>query len=324
MPDPKVAVVGGGYALLDAARVVLERAGARVEHVQSRDMAEIAACAREADAVMAFLLPMPATVIDRLERCRVIVRLGVGYDNIDLEAARARGIPVCNVPDYGTDEVADHALALALALIRQLPLLDRSIRAGDWLSEPPLAMPPCEEMTFGVIGYGRIGRAAMERARTFKFRLAACDPYLPDAAFAPDVARRTLEEILAEADILSLHVPLTLETRHLLNAARLAQMKSTALLVNTARGPVVDTQALAEALRTGRLAAAGLDVFEEEPLAADHPLRACHNALLTPHQAWYSARSRLRLHTLAAEEVARGLRGEPLRNVVNGVEPTGR
>src|SRR5579871_1028547 len=273
---------------------------------------------RDAEVLMVLGYRVTAEVIRQLRRCKVIIRLGVGYDIIDAEAAQELGIAVCNVPDYCMAEVADHAMALALAQIRALPFLDRCVRQGVWKSQLPYPMPTCAEMNFGVLGYGRIGRATGARARGFGFHLLACDPYLPDADFPPDVRRCTLEELLAEADLLSLHVPLTAETRHILNAERLALMKPTSILINTARGAVVETEALVEALRTGRIAAAGLDVFEEEPLPLDHSLLSCPNALVAPHFAWHSRESRARLYQLAVEEAIRGVRGEPLRSCVNG------
>lgn len=276
---------------------------------------------READALIVAWFPVTAEVLRQLRHCKVIVRLGIGYDNIDTEAAGEYGIPVCNVPDYCPQEVADHAMALALALARAVPFLDRCVRANAWKPTLPYPMSAFETLRFGVLGYGRIGKAAIERARGFRFALRACDPYLPESDFPADVRRCSLEELLADSDILSVHVPLTRETRHLLNAERLALMKPSALLINTARGPVVDTLALAEALQQGRLAAAGLDVFEEEPLPLDHPLLACPTVLTTPHYAWYSRESREKLYRMAVEEALRGVREEPLRSCVNGVQP---
>jgi D-3-phosphoglycerate dehydrogenase len=276
---------------------------------------------REAEILLVTWYQVTAEIIQQLQRCRVIIRIGVGYDNIDAEAARARGIAVCNVPDYCKGEVADHAIALALAQARSLPFLDRCVRERDWKPRLPHPMPSFEVMNFGVLGYGRIGRLTIARARGFGFRLIACDPYIPTSDFPSDVRRCTLDELLAEADILSVHVPLTQETRHLLNANRLATMKPTAILINTARGFVIETAALAAALESGRLAAAGLDVFEEEPLPPDDPLLSCPNALLTPHYAWHSRESKPKLYVMAVEEAIRGVRGEPLRSCVNGVQP---
>jgi phosphoglycerate dehydrogenase-like enzyme len=277
-------------------------------------------------------------VIEQLRRCRVIIRIGVGSDNIDSAAARERGIAVCNVPDYCQGEVADHAMALALSLARSVPFLDQCVRQGVWKPALLHPMPAFEVMSFGVLGFGRIGRRAIARARGFGFRLIACDPYVLDGDYPPDVTRVSLEELLGQSDILSIHAPLTPETKHLLNADRLALMKSTAILINTARGAIIETEALVVALQNGRLAAAGLDVFEEEPLAvggmvrdgrdmsdsrdsSGHPLLSCPNVLLTPHYAWHSRESRPKLYVMAVEEAVRGARGEPLRSCVNGVQP---
>jgi D-3-phosphoglycerate dehydrogenase len=276
---------------------------------------------RDAEVLLVTWLPVTAEVIAQLRRCKVIIRIGVGYDNIDSEAARRRGIAVCNVPDYCTGEVADHAMAMALAQARALPFLDRCVRQGTWKPTLPHPMPAFEEMNFGVLGYGRIGRSTIARARGFGFHLMACDPYIAETEFPSDVRRRTLEELLTEADILSLHVPLTPETRHLLDAERLARMKPSAILINTARGSVIETPALVEALLTGRIAAAGIDVFEEEPLPLDHPLLSCPNALVAPHYAWHSRESKPKLYLMAVAEAIRGVRGEPLRGCVNGIQP---
>jgi D-3-phosphoglycerate dehydrogenase / 2-oxoglutarate reductase len=275
----------------------------------------------EAEALLVTWFDLTAEVIAQLRHCKVIIRIGVGYDNIDVEAAWKRGIPVCNVPDYCQGEVADHAMALALALARALPFLDRCVRHGPWLPNLPYPIAAFETMSFGVLGYGRIGRSTIARARGFGFQLLACDPYLPETEFPADVRRCTLEELLTNVDILSLHVPLTAETRHLLNAGRLARMKPTALLINTSRGAVVETEALVEALEQRRLAAAGLDVFEEEPLPPEHPLLSSPYVLTTPHYAWHSRESRVKLYVMAVEEALRGVRGEPLRSCVNGVQP---
>jgi D-3-phosphoglycerate dehydrogenase len=219
------------------------------------------------------------------------------------------------VPDYCIDEVADHTVALALAHARQLIQIDMRTRAGVWKIIPDKPMPSFSEMTFATAGYGRIARAVLDRARAFGFKLAAYDPYV--APPSDRVAPLSLDELFLQADILSLHVPLTPETKHLVNAVRLAQMKPTAILVNTARGGLIDTTALAQALQAGTIAAAGVDVFESEPLEENHPLRKCPNVLLTSHVSWLSEQSVPKLQLLAAQEAVRALKGEPLRNQVN-------
>ena len=307
-----------GFPDVATEQALIEEAGGTLTVSQCRTPDEVIAATAGADALIVQWAPITADVIASLDRCRVIVRLGIGVDNVDLDAAREQGIPVCNVPDYCLDEVADHSLALALSLARQLPRIDRRVRAGTWQITPDAPMPAFRAMTFATVGFGRIARAVLERARAFGFRLAACDPLVPDDVFrASGIDRLDLDTLFAEADIVSLHCPLTPATQHLANADRLRQMKPTAILVNTARGGLVDTVALAQALEAGTIAAAGLDVFETEPLPDDHPLRTAPNALLTSHVSWYSEQSVPMLQRKAAEEVVRALRGEPLIHPVN-------
>jgi D-3-phosphoglycerate dehydrogenase len=200
-----------------------------------------------------------------------VVRYGVGVDNIDLVAARALGVQVANVPDYCLDEVADHTVAMMLSMLRKLPPLERELRGGGWqgiaVSRPIL---PMKRTTIGFIGLGRIGQAVLERLRPFGCRFVASDPMLtPEKAVQLGVEIRSLEALLTEADAISLHSPLIPSTQHLINAERLATMKSSAVIVNSARGGLIDTQALCEALRANKLGGAALDVFETEPLELD-------------------------------------------------------
>ncbi|MCS6777295.1 MAG: C-terminal binding protein [Chloroherpetonaceae bacterium] len=317
---PRIVITDRATHFTNASREMLERSGvvfADAESAGEDPMHWI----RNAEVLLVTWFPVTADVVAQLRRCRAIIRIGVGYDNVDTEAARARGIAVCNVPDYGTEEVADHAMALALSLSRGLPFLERSLRSGQWIPALPGPIAAFRTLCFGVLGCGRIGRATLERARAFRFQLLACDPYLPAEAFPAGVRACALDELLAWSDILSLHAPLTPETRHLINTRRLAQMKPTSILINTARGAIVDTHALVEALADRRIAAAGLDVFEEEPLPPDHPLLQSPRVLVTPHHAWYSTQSREALYRMAVEEALRAVHGVPLRSCVNGVQP---
>ena len=307
-----------GFADVETERALVASAGGHLTVAQCKTPADVIEAARDADALLVQWAPVTAEVIDQLQQCRVIVRVGIGTDNVDLDAARARGIPVCNVPDYCIDEVADHTLALALSLARQLSAIDRRVRAGTWRIVPDAPMLSFASMTFATVGFGRIARAVLERARGFRFKLAAFDPFQDDDTFAAaGVTRLALDDLFATADILSLHSPLTPDTHHLINMDRLRQMKNTAILINTARGGLIDTNTLAQALQAGEIAGAGLDVFETEPLPDAHPLRNCPNALLTSHVAWYSDQSVPTLQRKAAEEVVRALRGEPLLHRVN-------
>lgn len=310
-----------GFKSIETERRIIEAAGAELRTGQCKTAGDVLALARDANVILAQWAPLNAEVIAGLTRCRGIIRYGIGVDNIDLAAAESRGIPVANVPDYCIDEVADHSVALALALVRQLFTTDLRVRTGEWKITPPLPMPALRHMTFATAGFGRIARAVLQRAAVFGCRLAAYDPFVAEDAFvAAGVARLDPDALFAEADILSLHLPLTGETSHFVDDRRLAQMKSHAVLVNTARGALIDTTALAHALAQGRPALAGLDVFEKEPLEMDHPLRGQPNALLTSHTAWFSNESVLKLQQLAAEEVARCVRGAPFKNRVS-VQP---
>jgi D-3-phosphoglycerate dehydrogenase len=310
-----VVVTDSGFKNLDTERALIEKSGRRLVVAQCKTPTEVIQAAANADALLVQWAPITAEVIASLTRCQVIVRYGIGVDNIDLASAKARGIPVCNVPDYGIDEVADHAMALALAAARQLRPIEDRIRQGTWKITPVGLMPAFRDMTFATAGFGRIARAVLERARGFRFKLAAYDPYVPASVFQElGVAQLSRQGLFTESDIVSLHLPVTPDTRHMVNAQTLGEMKKTAILVNTARGPLVDLAALAAALHEGRIAAAGLDVFETEPLPAGNPILGAPNALLTSHTAWYSEKSVPTLQRKAAEEVIRALDRQPLLN----------
>jgi phosphoglycerate dehydrogenase-like enzyme len=263
-------------------------------------------------------LIIDAAFIARLQNCRAIIRNGVGYDSVDTAAAAARGIPVCNVPDYGTAEVADHALALTLALCRRLFPLDAEAKRLGWSIPDADRMRRLRTLTFGLVGLGRIGSAAAARARAFGFRVIFFDPYVP--AGAPQAAGlervATLGELLAQSDVVSIHCPLTAETRGFIGAAELARMKPTAYLVNTARGDIVQKAPVFAALRAGRLAGAGLDVVENEPLrTADEA--ATPNLIVTCHAAFCSVEGKIDMRTTSSKIALAAVRGEPVWNRVN-------
>jgi D-3-phosphoglycerate dehydrogenase len=285
-------------------RAALSEAGVDLRELPGHDPNDLVDAARGADAIFVYYARVPGEVVERLDGCRVLARCGTGYDNIDVEAARARGIEVVYVPDYGIDDVADHALALLLACARKLALSDRLVRGGAWPGYGDLApLHRLRGRTLGLLGYGRIARNLAEKARALGLRVIAHDPYVPEAHASRD-------ELFRESDFLSVHVPLTDETRHTIGRAELAVMKPGAVLVNTARGAVVDTVALASALAKARLAGAGIDVYEEAPLPADHPLRACPTAVLTPHSAAYTAESLAEVRKRPLADALRVLRGE--------------
>ncbi|MFO7956840.1 MAG: D-2-hydroxyacid dehydrogenase [Candidatus Brocadiia bacterium] len=262
------------------------------------------------------------TVIEGMDDLRYIGVLATGYNVVDLEAAAERGIPVTNVPTYGTDSVAEMVFAHIFALARRVAKHAAGVREGEWARSPDFCYcdyPQVElaGLTMGIVGFGRIGRAVATRALAFGMRVLAYDVETPDQP--PDgVEMAGLDRLSAESDIVTLHVPLTPRTEGMVGAERLALMKPAAFLINTSRGPVVDEAALAEALEEGRLAGAGLDVLSEEPPDADNPLLQAPNCHVTPHIAWATRAARARLMETAVGNVRAWLDGSP-RNVVNGV-----
>lgn len=265
-------------------------------------------------------IPITSAGIRRLKRCRAIIRNGVGFDSVDVQAAAECNIAVCNVPDYGTEEVADHAIALALALCRQLFPLDAEAKLLGWLIKVETKMRRLRELTFGLVGLGRIGTAAALRAKALGFKVCFHDPYLPNGADkAVGITRaRTLEDLLRQSDVLSVHCPLTAETRHLIGERELAWLKPSAFVVNTARGAIIKKSAILAALREGRLAGAGLDVVEDEPLRSAEEA-ATPNLIVTCHAAFCSVEAKQEMRTTSARIARAAVRGEPLENVVNGV-----
>ncbi|MBS1850508.1 MAG: C-terminal binding protein [Acidobacteria bacterium] len=313
----QIVITDHGFPDVRIEQEIVTAAGFDFSAASCKTSEDVITATTDADGLLVQWAPITREVISKLKRCKIIVRYGVGVDNVDLEAAKQYGIAVCNVPDYCVNEVADHSMALAMSLVRQLGPVEKRLRSGTWKIVPVGPMPACREMLFVTAGYGRTAQAVLRRAKAFEFQVAACDPFTPDSVLQEHGVRRlSAEEMFAQADVLSLHCPLSAETRHLVNAQRLAQMKRTAILVNTARGELIDTQALADALNRGLIAYAGLDVFEKEPLPPEHPLFGCANAQLTSHVAWFSESSLPTLRRLAAEEAVRGLQGVTLRHRV--------
>jgi D-3-phosphoglycerate dehydrogenase len=323
MARQKVAVTDYTFDCLDVERAILDPLGCEVVGQKSgKDPGQLIALVRDADQVLTQFAPVDAAVIGALQKCRVIVRYGIGVDNVDLGAAAARGIPVCNVPDYCIDEVADHTLGLILDLTRKIAVNAAKVRAGGWgLAVQLDALFALKDLTVGLIGFGRIGRQVAQRLVPFRCRILVCDPAVPpsaiqNAGFIPV----SLEEVLHSSDLVSLHCPSTEQTRCLINGESISRMKVGALLVNTSRGTLVKTDDLAAALQSGRLSAAALDVTDPEPLPAGHPLLALDNVILTPHMASASPGAVATLRQQAAAIVARAVQGKPLPNIVNGVQ----
>ena len=312
---PTVVITDSDLASHEDERVLRE-AGLTTVRLQAKTEDEVVAGLAEtgADALIVQWAPVAAAALEAAPQCRFISRLGIGYDMIDVAAATERGVAVANTPDYCVDEVVAHTLAMALGLLRGLGRFDAAVRGGQWSAALPYprACRP-SETTIGVIGAGRIGARVATQAQALGFGVLACDPYATEAG----VPLTTLEDLLRRSDLVTLHAPLTAETRHLVRAETLGLMRPGAMLVNTCRGGLVDEAALAEALREGQLAGAALDVFETEPLPGASPLRSLPNVLLSPHAAWYSPASLAELPVQAARQVVDFLAGRPVPAIVN-------
>ena len=292
----------------------------QVAEPQCRTPDDVIRAAQGFEALIVTYAPVTSMVVEALPDLRIIAVPQVGYDSIDVEALRNRGVWLANVPSGNVTEVAAHTLAMGLALLRQLPQFDRHVRAGGWDYEAAGALRRPGSLTYGLLGLGRIGQLVAERARPFFGRVVAHDPFLPDAAWPAQVERvPTLYELFAAADLVSVHVPLSTESERLVDADLLARMKPGSFLVNVSRGPVVDTGSLLAALDDGRLAGAALDVLPQEPPASGDPVLQHEKVLLSPHAAFYSLESDRELRTTAVENIAAFTRnGRPLHTVVEG------
>jgi D-3-phosphoglycerate dehydrogenase len=315
--EPRVIVAGGTFRDLEPERRILGPIGAEIVDANRLERDEVVALAQDADALMTDYFVVDADVVAALERCRVICRYGIGVDKVDVEAATRAGIVVTRVPEYCIGELADHTIALLLAVVRRIVRYDASVRAGQWKWDSP-GVRRLAGATLGILGIGRVGSAVAARAKPHGLRIVAYDANQTDEEVRARGAEPVpFERLLGEADIVTLHAPLTPETRGLIGRAELARMKPGAILVNTARGGLVDQDALVEALRSGGLGGAGLDVVASEPPAAGDPLLSLENVVLTPHAGHFSEESLQQVQTEAAEEVLRALTGEPLLNAVN-------
>lgn len=321
MTRAKVVVTDHAFVDVEYERAVAERSGAAFEVHACVTPAETVDAVRGADVAFVNFAPMGEEQLAAMAPGATVIRYGVGVDNVDLDAASRHGVAVANVPDYGVDTVADHATAMLLALLRRIPVYDRGIRERGWVRPADVGeVRSFGDTTIGLLGAGRIARAVADRLRSFGFRVIAYDPYLPaETAAAHGIELLPLDDVVAQANGLSLHLPATAGTHRMVDDALLASLPEGAVLVNTSRGALVDEGAVARALESGRLAGAGLDVFDPEPLADDSPLRSEPGAVFSPHAAFYSVTSLDNLQRLAAEEAARALRGEPLRCAVTPI-----
>lgn len=320
MNTRSIAILEPGYAGYDTERAVLAAHDVKVVPVGVEDAAVPALQALDPVAILVREREIGAAELAACPNLKIVVRYGVGVDNVDLDLARARGIYVANVPDYGAEnEVSEHALALYLAVQRRVLSRDAEVRDGQWGIGQAAVIPDRENAVLGLIGCGKIGLETARKFRALGFaRVLVFDPYMPaDRARAANVELVPLDTLCIAADVISLHAPLTPETRHILNADCIAQMKPGAIVVNVSRGGLVDEAALARALTEGRIFGAGIDVFETEPVDPENPLLGAPNTIVSDHAAWYSERSVTVLQRNAAREIDRVLSGRTPSNWVN-------
>jgi len=306
-----IAVTDSPFPSLDPAKAALARVDPELRMAKSASADDILAVARDADAVLVTYAKLPRDLLRQLTRCKAIGRFGLGVDNIDIAAAAELGITVTYVPDYCMHEVSDHAMALLLALARKIPLSNKLVQAGRW--EMPAVVPihRLAGRVLGLVGFGNIPRALAPKAKAFGLRVVTHDPYVAQQTLAAaGIESVSFDRLLEISDFVSIHAPLMPATRGLFNAEVFSKMKTGALLINTARGPLVDEDALASALDSGRLGGAALDVVAVEPLSKDSRLIGRDNVILTPHTAFYSVEALNELQTKCAADVARVLSGE--------------
>jgi D-3-phosphoglycerate dehydrogenase len=307
---PVVAVTDTVFPSLDPARAALAGTGAELRMAAAPSLEGILAVAADADALLVTYAKITAEVVAGLKNCRVIGRFGIGVDNIDLAAAAAAGITVTYAPVYCLDEVSDHAMALLLSLARKIPYSTKLVSSGRWEMPAVVPISRLRGNKLGLVGLGNIPQTIVPKAQAFGLDILAADPYAPDEVFERlNVTRVDFDELLRTSDYISIHAPLTPETEKMFNAEAFAKMKNNALLINTARGPLVDTDALADALEAGQIGGAALDVLPVEPPPADSRLVGRDDVILTPHTGFYSEDALLDLQTTVATDVATVLQG---------------
>ena len=316
---PKVLFADCDFPELDIERKIFADAGVEFATAQCKSEQDVIAAARDCAAIMLQYAPITERVVTALPKLGIVSRLGAGFDTIDTDACARHGVWVANSPDYGVGEVATHALALALALVRNIVAYHRDVHAGQWHFLSPGKLRRASDMTLGIVGLGRIGKRMAHVGRNVFARVLACDPYIIDGDFPAYVARRDLAALFAESDVVSLHVPLNGETRGMIGGNVFAAMKPGSFLVNTARGAVIDIDAALPALEAGRLAGLGLDVLPVEPVPADSRLLGHPRVILTPHAAFYSVESEKELRRKAAQNIVTWLAtGRPTYVVTPG------
>ena len=313
-----VVVAHESYIISELERDAFSAIDASVVQTGNLETPAALEAARKADALMVTIQPVDAALIGSLENCKIIARVGTGLDAIDIPAATARGIWVTSVPDYSIDEVSTHAIALLLNHARRLPAMFASVRAGKWYDADAIEPAPrLRGQVLGLIGYGRIGRTVATKARGLGLDVIVYDPFIEIDEMDERVKQVELESLLATADFISLHSPLSESSRQIINAAALEKMKPSAYLINTARGELIDDAALLHAVQSGSIAGAALDVLSVEPPPPDFPLLHDTRITITPHAGWYSEASKLDVRVKAIDDVLRVLSGKAPRSPVN-------
>lgn len=317
----KVVITDHIFENLDIEREIIEQHGAKLIITQCKSIDELIPLTEDADVIInTYLNLFGEKFFSTLKKCRGIVRHGIGVDTIDVKSATQHGIMVVNVPDYCLEEVSDHAIACMLAMIRKLTISDKHVRSGEWEFSFIKPIHRVSNMTVGIVGMGRIGRLSAKKASIFGPKLIFADPYVKDDVIIEDVyvKKVNLEELFADSDVILIHAPATPETQYMFNKKTFSLMKRKPIIINCARGSLIDTNALIDALKNGQISGAALDVIDGvPPIAKNSPLLSFENLILTPHCAWYSEEALINLQRMAAEEVIRILKGEKPRSLVN-------
>ena len=314
----KVVITDYFFENVDIEIKILKDHGIEPVILQSKDEDALISACRDADGIINQFALLNSKVISSLDKCRVIARYGIGYDNVDVDAATKKNIVVTNVPVYAVEEVAEHALALMISLARQITFLDKKVKQKVWDYNVAKPIYKINGMTLGLIGFGNIAQNLAWRAQGIGMNVMAYDPFVNEEVMSEKkVKKAEIEEICGQADIISPHVPLISSTRHLIDEKELDLMKESALVVNVSRGPVINEASLIDALNKKKIAGAALDVLEQEPVKPDNPLLGMDNVILTPHMAWYTEESEVILRSTAALDVAKVLTDQQPDNPVN-------
>jgi len=318
MVGKKVVITDYQYENVDNERKIVEEAGFALEVYNSKEKPDVISAVKEADAVIVQYADIDEEVISHMEKCKVIIKYGIGFNNIDTKAASKKGIYVCNVPDYGIDEVANHAVAMIMALAKKLITIDGALKKGDWSYDSIIPLYRMAGSTLGLVGLGRIPMSVAKKMRGFDMEILAYDPFV-DKKLAEEngVKLVDFDTLCTKSDFISVHCPLNDDTLHLFNKDVFDKMKETAYLINTARGPVIKEADLIEALKAKKIAGAGLDVFEVEPITKDNELLNLDNVIATPHIAWYSEQAINSVQSKAAIEAVNVISGNAPLNPVN-------